>query len=630
MNNLFKDIIQYSSIAEVELGERFKLSPHEIKSIIQKTLGTLWGSNPAIYQLLKNSSDLEDARASLLNYLNTEEELLVLENSDLHPLERAVVRDSITTMKSIISKANEELVGQSALEILFRLARGQMGREDVSEGFLLEFIHLFRGICGLSGIYSKSLSPMGEDDFSRLSGRDAARARSRLLDAEERDIEKYVRRYATGIDPDVVRTRQANKKRILKFFKARDEDWDDYRWQLRHDIRDAATLRQLIDLSEEEEQAIDIALANRIPFGITPYYVALMDKDHTRGRDHSVRAQVIPPLYYATQMAAHRDDRSAAFDFMGEHDTSPIELVTRRYPQIAIFKPYNSCAQICVYCQRNWEIDQVLGPHAMAAKDEMETALDWFTAHPAIQDVLVTGGDPLIMSDDKLRYILDRLAALEHVQRIRIGTRTPVVLPQRFTDAFVDMLASYREFGRREIAVVTHFEHVWEITPEAIAAIKKVRESGIGVYNQTVYTFENSRKFELVALRRMLRLAGIDPYYTFNTKGKGETRHYRVPIARILQERKEEARLMPGLDRTDEPVFNVPRLGKNHLRSSQDHRILMILPDGRRVYEFLPWEKNLLLVPTYNYTDVSIFEYLQRLQERGEDIAQYRTIWYYY
>ncbi|HCK99105.1 MAG TPA: KamA family radical SAM protein, partial [Candidatus Marinimicrobia bacterium] len=293
-------------------------------------------------------------------------------------------------------------------------------------------------------------------------------------------------------------------------------------------------------------------------------------------------------------------------------------------------KPFNTCAQICVYCQRNWEITQVLDPHATPKVNALETALKWFEDHPAIRDVLITGGDPLIMSDTKLDYILSRIAGMDHVQRIRIGTRTPVVLPQRFTDQLVDILDRYHIFGKREIVIVTHFEHVWEITPEAVSAIEKIRKKGIGVYNQAVFTFENSRRFELVALRRLLRLTGVDPYYTFNAKGKDETRDYRVPIARLLQERKEEARLMPGMDRTDEPVFNVPRLGKNHLRAGQDRQILTILPDGRRVYEFLPWEKNIMLVPTYIHTDVSIFDYLRMLKHRGENIDDYSTIWYYY
>jgi len=122
----------------------------------------------------------------------------------------------------------------------------------------------------------------------------------------------------------------------------------------------------------------------------------------------------------------------------------------------------------------------------------------------------------------------------------------------------------------------------------------------------------------------------VAPYYTFNTKGKEETDDYRVPIARLLQEQKEEARLLPGTVRTDEIVFNVPGLGKNYLRAVQHHDIISILPSGRRVYEFHPWEKKLALVDTYVYTDVSIYDYLKRLQKAGENIGNYKTIWYYF
>jgi lysine 2,3-aminomutase len=133
-----------------------------------------------------------------------------------------------------------------------------------------------------------------------------------------------------------------------------------------------------------------------------------------------------------------------------------------------------------------------------------------------------------------------------------------------------------------------------------------------------------------VALRENLRLIGVDSYYTFNTKGKQETKRYRVPMARLRQEIKEEARLVPGLVRTDESVYNVPGLGKNYIRASQHHSLLTVLPNGRRIYEFHPWEKNLRLVDTYIDTDVSIHDYLTELKNRGENINDYKTIWYYY
>jgi len=180
------------------------------------------------------------------------------------------------------------------------------------------------------------------------------------------------------------------------------------------------------------------------------------------------------------------------------------------------------------------------------------------------------------------------------------------------------------------MAMVTHYEHPYEVTPESMESVQKMRRRGIAVYNQAVYTMENSRRFELVALRRLLRLIGVDAYYTFCTKGKDETRDYRVPIARLQQEVKEEARLMPGLVRTDEPVYNVPRLGKNYLRAEQNHSLLTILPDGSRLYEFHPWEKNLTMAPTYLHKDIPILDYLRALERRGENPEEYRSIWYYF
>jgi lysine 2,3-aminomutase len=317
-------------------------------------------------------------------------------------------------------------------------------------------------------------------------------------------------------------------------------------------------------------------------------------------------------------------------DFMLERDTSPIEGITRRYPGIVILKPVLTCPQICVYCQRNWEIEDVYSSNAAISKDKLEKALQWIEDTPEIKEVLITGGDPLILSNAKIENMMYRLSRIKHVERIRIGTRTPVTLPQRVTDSFVRDINHFHNPGKREVIIITHVEHPYEITPQMMEAVQKFRRYGMDVYNQLVYTFYNSRKFEAAALRNKLRLAGVTPYYTFNTKGKEETDDYRVPIARLLQEQHEEARLMPGTVRTDEIVFNVPRLGKNYLRAVQHHDVISILPNGRRVYEFHPWEKKLFLADTYIYTDVSIYDYLKKLKAAGEDTAHYKTIWYYY
>ncbi|HPR65225.1 MAG TPA: KamA family radical SAM protein [Thermoanaerobaculia bacterium] len=590
-------------------------------------------ANPEILKLLSGAETLEAARDQLYTYLEAAEREIFKIQNDFHILEKATVRESIRVFKSIIGPINEHRTGFSALQVLWKLARENDAdtRNGISAGFLLEFINLYRGVAGRSNIYFESReAKKGIPDFLRLEGRKAAEARTIMLDDMGVSVKKYFKKYPSGLDPDLIEWREENRHRILDYFGGAESDWKDYRWQLKHVIKDAKPLLDLIELTSEQQDAIRKASSNAIPFGITPYYLSLMDRTLSIGFDAAIRAQVIPPPDYVNQMAEHRTDRSLIFDFMGEHDTSPVDLVTRRYPMIAIIKPFNTCAQICVYCQRNWEIDEVMDPKAMADKHSLAQAIQFLADHPSIGDVLVTGGDPCIMRDESFRRLIQSIADIPHVIRIRIGTRTPVVLPMRWSEKFLDILSSFHEPGHREVAVITHFEHSSEVTPESMEAVQKIRKRGIGVYNQEVFTIYNSRRFESAKLRRDLRLIGVDPYYTFNMKGKDETRRYMVPIARILQERKEEARLLPGLDRTDEPVFNVPKLGKNHLRAWQDHRVVMILANGSRVYEFHPWEKNIKPLPPYNYVDVPIYDYLEELAARGENIRDYRTIWYYY
>jgi len=593
----------------------------------------LWDANPEIYQILKSADSLESARNELYNYLNRSERKIFDLDNDLHILEKSTVRECIRVFRSIIGPVNEFRTEFSALDTLWKLANNKQAelKDKVSIGFLMEFINLFRGVTGKSNIYFEDTQvKKGMPEFLKMKGRKAAEARMEILDEMGSSVNKYLKKYPSGLEDEVITWRKENRARILRYFGGSEKDWNDYKWHLRHVIRDSKPLKDLIEISNEQIEAIDKAVKNKIAFGITPYYLSLMDTKISIGYDHAVRAQVIPPKEYVDKMAEHRGDRGTAFDFMGEHDTSPTDLITRRYPNIAILKPFNTCSQICVYCQRNWEIEQVLAPRAMATKKVLYDALAWFDDHKSVGDVLVTGGDPAVMSDTQLENILEILSKKRHVYRIRIGTRTPVVLPMRFTKRLLDILTKYHRPPHQEIAVVTHFEHSYEITPEALETVQKIRKIGISVYNQEVFTIENSRRFETAKLRRDLKSIGVDPYYTFNMKGKEETKRYMVPIARILQERKEEARLLPGLDRTDEAVFNVPKLGKNHLRAWQDHRLVMILPDGSRVYEFHPWEKNITAIPPYNYVDVPIYDYLEELAARGENIRDYRTIWYYY
>lgn len=590
-------------------------------------LRQILATDEKLFEIFITPEPLEDKRRKLRRRLSDMLLNIAADSEQLPPLEWVVCRDATWVMRNILSQRSETLAGFSLLKYIDDLLHSpsEFDRNPPSSAFLAELEHLFRGIAGLSGIY-KEKAPA----FLSHSGRKAARMRSTDLSRMAARSARFMNRYPSGLDDESIRRQSRNKQAIQAFFGITDLEWNDWKWHTRHIIRDAETMGRLVALSAEEHEAIAKAKSNRVPFGITPYYLSLMDPENGGVWDTTIRAQVIPPMEYVDNIVAGRKDPDCSMDFMVESDTSPIEGITRRYPNIVILKPLLTCPQICVYCQRNWQIEDVYSAQAALGEKRLEEALQWIEDTPEINEVLITGGDPLLLSDKKIEEILFRLARMKHIIRIRIGTRTPVTLPQRITEALVRNITRFHEPGRREVVIVTHFEHTTEITPDSMAAVQKFRQFGIGVYNQLVFTYYNSKRFETAAIRQKLRLIGVTPYYTFNTKGKQETDSYRVPIARLLQEQQEEARLLPGMVRTDEIVFNVPRLGKNYLRAAQNRDVIAILPDGRRVYEFHPWEKKLALVDTYIYTDVSIYHYLKRLRKDGEQPKDYDTIWYYY
>ncbi|GFO95962.1 hypothetical protein ig2599ANME_0145 [groundwater metagenome] len=610
-------------------SERVKAMMKELLEYdIAKLISTLWQCDPEIHAILRSGDTLQDARNKMFDHLNNIERHLYNIYSDkyfkdMNLLEKNNAKECIRVFKNVIRTENETISNFSALQSLYSTAKGDISPDDLTGGFLLEFIFLFKGINGNSGLYAVKDVPL----FLNLSGMDAAQERMKSLDEYASNMERGMRRYKTGLDKYLIKERGDNKRFIMDLFDAGEEDWQDYKWQLTNIIKDIDALKSVVRLSADELKGLECAMKNNIPFQITPYYLSLFDRENTGRYDHAIRAQVLPGENYCLNYIQSKES-GADLDFMDEKSTSPVKGITRRYPQILILKPFDSCPQICVYCQRNWEITDI--KDAIFSRDTMANALKWIEENPHITEVLITGGDPLTLDDVSIDWMLSEISGIEHVERIRIGTRIIVTMPQRITDELMEIFDKYHDLGTRELCIVTHFEHPAELTPDSLEAVRKIKNLGISLYNQQVFTYYNSRKYESCLLRKALKKSGIDPYYTFNTKGKDETIDYRVPIARIEQERKEEARFLPGLVRTDEAVFNVPRLGKSHLRAWQDHEVIMILQDGRRMYRFYPWESKYALVEPYNYTDVSIYDYLKRLKDDGEDVEEYSSIWYYF
>lgn len=373
------------------------------KSELLNQLRQIVAMDRKIEEIFLSSLSLEEKRIKLRDHLSNTLLSVYDRTYPLSPLEWITCRDATWVLRNMLAPRSEELAGFSLLEYIDNLLATPRPKAKLpSKDFLAELEHLFKGITGKSEIYKEK-----PPTFLKYSGRKAAKLRSADLSRMARNCTKFLQRYPSGLEDDLVRTRSLNKQAIQKFFKISDLEWNDWRWHTRNVIRDADTLKNLIKLSDEEYRAITEAKEARIPFGITPYYASLMDRENRGIWDKAIRAQVIPPLQYVDKILEYKDDPGCSMDFMVESDTSPIDCITRRYPSIVILKPILTCPQICVYCQRNWQIEDIYSQNAVVNTNKLNRALQWIEQTPEINEVLVTGGDPLLLSDEKIDEILE-------------------------------------------------------------------------------------------------------------------------------------------------------------------------------------------------------------------------------
>jgi lysine 2,3-aminomutase len=289
-------------------------------------------------------------------------------------------------------------------------------------------------------------------------------------------------------------------------------DWRDWHWQMRHRIRTVDALAEWIDPTAEEASAIT-ELAKRFRFVITPYFASLMNPNDL---NCPIRKQVVP-------QPAERLDVAGLRDPLDEVAHSPVKNVIRVYPDRIAFCVNNECALYCRYCLRK----RMVGDEDWTMqKRELETALDWIARTPEIRDVLLTGGDPLIFSDSRLEWLLTRLREIPHVELIRLGTRLPVTLPFRVTDALCRMLEKFHP-----IWLNTHFNHPGELTADAAEACDRLLRAGIPVGNQSVLLRGvNDRPEIMQSLCETLVRMRVRPYYVYQAQLLEGTQHFRVPI----------------------------------------------------------------------------------------------------
>ncbi|MDR1644792.1 MAG: KamA family protein [Tannerellaceae bacterium] len=539
-------------------------------------------------------------------------------------------------------------------------------------------------------------------------------------------VRQQMKRWPTGLDKDIVALREANKERLIKRlvqkiehrphtaasyhfdegmssdekYKQVQQWWNQSRFHLTMAIKSPSELNSFMNhsLSEETLQRLAKARKKQMPFFVTPYYLSLLDTSGSGYDDATIRSYI---LYseelvdtYGNIRAWEREDiledgkPNAAGWLLPEGNN-----IHRRYPEVAILIPDSmgrACGGLCAPCQRMYDFQSRrlnFDFEALRPKEnwdhKLRRLMQYFEDDAQLRDILITGGDALMSRDETLRKLLEAVykmalrkkkanerrpdgARYAELQRVRLGTRLPVYLPQRITDRLTGILRDFKEkagdIGITQCYIQTHFQSPLEITPDARRAVEALQDAGWTVTNQMVYTVAASRRGHAAKLRRALNAIGVVSYYTFSVKGFQENYAMFTPNSRSVQAEKEEKisgfippgkhnelhdiiqrqkplgkHLMHFLEEnnilfagTDRNVLNLPAIGKSMTFvtagiTAAGQRILRFEHDASRRHSPIIDRMG----EVYIVENKSLAAYLRQLKDMGERIDQYATLWHY-
>ncbi len=308
-------------------------------------------------------------------------------------------------------------------------------------------------------------------------------------------------------------------ERKLKYFPdVTDEQWNDWHWQVRNRITSVKELEKYFELDQEELEIIENVLG-QFRMAITPYYLTLINPENKKD---PVRLQAVP-MVDEMHIDIHDLD-----DPLHEDGDSVVPGLTHRYPDRVLFLITDMCSMYCRHCTRR----RFAGQHDTGSEmDNVDKAIEYIRNHPEVNDVLLSGGDALLVSDARLEYIISELRKIDHVGVIRLGTRTPVVMPQRITPDLVNMLKKYHP-----IWVNTHFNHSKELTPEAKKAIDLMADAGIPLGNQSVLLKGVNDCVNIMKklVKRLIQLR-VRPYYIYQCDLSKGIAHFRTPVSKGIE-----------------------------------------------------------------------------------------------
>ncbi len=317
----------------------------------------------------------------------------------------------------------------------------------------------------------------------------------------------------------LVSSARSESFRRAHFPEARRTEWNDWRWQLRNRLRDLQRLGRVVRLTFDEETAIRMQ-GGHLPVGITPYYASLIDPEDI---NDPLRRTMVPTTAEFLRAPGEADDP------LDEDADMPVPGIVHRYPDRVLLLVTSFCATYCRYCTRARMVGQTGEYHFNEA--QFQRALDYIAAHEEIRDVLISGGDPLTMVDDRLDRLLGQLRAIPHVEFVRIGTKVPAVLPQRITPSLTRMLRRHHP-----VWISIHFMHPAELTPEVAEACGRLADAGIPLGSQTVLIRGVNDDVETMKrlMQGLLRIR-VRPYYLYQCDPISGSAHLRTSVQRGME-----------------------------------------------------------------------------------------------
>ncbi|MFW6386595.1 MAG: lysine 2,3-aminomutase [Bacillota bacterium] len=312
------------------------------------------------------------------------------------------------------------------------------------------------------------------------------------------------------------------RKKIRETWDCSEEEWNDWQWQLKNSITDVEELQRIFLLEEEEVEEIREA-AEIFPMSITPYYAALIDFDN---ENCPILKQAVPGRDELKNCSYEMDDP------LHEDEDSPVAGLTHRYPDRVLLLVTNRCSMFCRHCTRKRKV----GDNLQSVNwEQIEKGIEYIKNTSRVRDVLLSGGDPLLLPEDNLREIITRLYEIPHVEIVRLGSRVPVVLPQRITGKLVEMLAGINQESG-PIWLNTHFNHEKELTDSSREALAKLANAGIPLGNQTVLLRDVNDCPEIIKnLMHKLVQNRVRPYYLYQCDLSRGIEHFRTPISKGIE-----------------------------------------------------------------------------------------------